>query len=66
VLLALSLVLLAARPAWAYVGPGPGMELVPQFFSLLTWAAVALGAVLLWPVTALIRWARGGPRPCEE
>ena len=43
----------------AYAGPGAGLELIPYFLGFLAWAGVALGAVLLWPVTALIRRLRG-------
>jgi hypothetical protein len=42
----------------AYVGPGPGLEFVPYFFSLLTWIGLALAAVLLWPITVLWRRLR--------
>src|SRR4051812_11298311 len=42
--LALSFVLLVPAAAQAYVGPGPGLELVPYFFSLLAWAGLACGA----------------------
>jgi hypothetical protein len=52
---------LLPEPAHAYVGPGPGLEFIPYFFSLLTWAGVAAGAVLFWPVAALVRRLRGTP-----
>jgi hypothetical protein len=42
-------------PALAYVGPGPGLELIPYFFSLLTWVGLAVGATLFWPITSLVR-----------
>jgi hypothetical protein len=44
---------------FAYVGPGPGLELVPYFFSLLTWVGLAFGAVLLWPISVLLGRLRG-------
>jgi len=49
-------------PTWAlaYVGPGPGLELLPYFWSLLAWVGLALGAVVLWPVQALVRRLRTG------
>lgn len=40
--------------AQAYTGPGPAMELIPFFYSLLVWASLALGSVLLWPLNAMI------------
>jgi hypothetical protein len=52
--IALSILALAPATAFAYIGPGPGLEFVPFFMSLLTWIAVALGGVLLWPITALL------------
>ena len=52
-------VLLAhAAPPWAGLlayGPGPEVELIPYFLSLLTWVGLSLAAVLLWPVAALLR-----------
>jgi hypothetical protein len=54
--------LLAPTAALAYVGPGPGLEFIPTFLSLLTWVGLATGAVLWWPVSALIRRMRGNRR----
>ena len=54
IVIALSIVALVPGTALAYIGPGPGLEFIPFFMSLVTWAAVALGGVLLWPVTALL------------
>jgi hypothetical protein len=52
----LSLFCLLSTPGLglAYTGPGPALELVPFFYSLLIWVGVALGSVLLWPVNALM------------
>ncbi len=50
----------------AYVGPGPGLELIPSFFSLLTWIGVAIGAVLLWPMAILWRRLRRGKEPGQQ
>ena len=44
---------------FGYVGPGPGLELIPYFLSLLTWVGLAFGAVLAWPIAALLRRGRG-------
>jgi len=38
----------------AYLGPGPGVEFIPYFLGLLAWAGMALGAILAWPIAALI------------
>jgi hypothetical protein len=47
----------------AYIGPGAGLDLIPQFLSLLALAGLALSAVLLWPVKTFLRWLRGGKKP---
>jgi hypothetical protein len=41
-------------------GPAPGVELIPYFIGLATWAGLALTAVLWWPVAALLRRFRNG------
>lgn len=66
VTLALNFLLLVPAAAHAYVGPGPGLEFVPYFFSLLAWVGVAIGAVLYWPISALIQRWRGGAPPEQE
>jgi hypothetical protein len=65
-LLALSVLLLAATPALAYVGPGAGLELVGYFMSLAVWVGIALSAFLLWPFYALVRLIRGGKAPVKN
>jgi hypothetical protein len=59
-LFALLTLLLLAGAARAYVGPETGMEFIGYFMSLVTWVAVALSGLLLWPFYALLRWFRGG------
>ena len=48
-------------------GPAPGVELIPYFLALLGWVVLALGAILLSPLTALLRLLRrrraGGVSP---
>jgi hypothetical protein len=44
-----------------YVGPGPGLEFVPYFLAMLAWAGAALGAMLLWPISALFRRFQKAP-----
>ena len=41
-------------------GAMPGVELIPYFLALLTWVALALGALFLSPFTAIIRRFRRG------
>lgn len=46
-------------------GPAPGLELIPYFLSLVAWAGLACAAILLAPLSALlrrIRRARGAAR----
>jgi hypothetical protein len=64
--LALSFLLLVPNHALAYVGPGPGLEFVPYFVSLLVWVGLALGAVLLWPFSTLLRYLHGRRRRTRE
>jgi hypothetical protein len=52
--------LLAPSYAQAYVGPGPGMEMIPFFQSLLVWIGLGFGAALLWPVQNLLSRLRRG------
>jgi len=54
------LVLVAAAPAEAYVGPGAGFALLSSFFVFFTTIVVAILSLLVWPVRALIRLLRGG------
>ena len=58
VLLALSVLLLGADHAMAYGGPGVDVTFISYAMSLLAWALAAFSAILLWPVYALLRWAR--------
>ena len=39
-------------------GPAPGLEFLPYFLGLLAWAGLALAAVLLSPISALLRRLR--------
>ncbi len=60
VLLALSLLLLVANSAPAYVGPGADLAFLSYAMTLLAWVFAAFSAVLLWPVYALLRKIRSG------
>jgi hypothetical protein len=35
--------------------PGPGLELIPYFVGLVTWAGLAFAAIFLAPITAFVR-----------
>ena len=60
VLLALSVLLLGADPALAYVGPGADVTFIGTALTLLLWMLAAFSAILMWPVYALLRRIRGG------
>jgi len=38
--------------------PGPGLELIPYFIGLVTWAGLAFAALFLSPITAFVRRLR--------
>jgi hypothetical protein len=55
------------RPRLLYTGPGAGLELISYFLGLVIWAGMAVGAVLLWPLYALLRRLRGTAKgPANE
>jgi predicted AlkP superfamily phosphohydrolase/phosphomutase len=60
-LLALAVVLLAPRPAWAYVGPGAGFALAGSALAVLAAIGSALLLLITWPVLFLWRRVFGGP-----
>ena len=57
-------VLLAARPADAYVGPGAGFALLSSFFVVFTTIILAFVSLLIWPFRLAIRAIRRG-RPVK-
>lgn len=59
VVLALSVLLLGADNALAYVGPGVDVSFIGQFMALAWFALAAFLSVLTWPIYALIRKVRG-------
>jgi hypothetical protein len=56
--LALSVLLLGADRAMAYIGPGADVTFISYALTLLLWALAAFSAALLWPVYALLRALR--------
>jgi hypothetical protein len=51
----LALVLLAPVPALAYIGPGAGITMLGALWGVVVAIALAIGAVLFWPIRALMR-----------
>lgn len=56
--MALVLVLSAAEPALAYVGPGAGLSLLGALWGLVLAVAAAVGFIILWPLKRSRRRAR--------
>jgi membrane protein implicated in regulation of membrane protease activity len=52
---ATTVILLAAGPASAYVGPGAGLTLLGALWGLVLAIVVSIGFVLLWPLRRLMR-----------
>jgi hypothetical protein len=50
----------------AYVGPGPGLEYTGQFVTLLVLVGLALAALLLWPLSVLLRRLWSGKKKEPE
>jgi hypothetical protein len=51
----------AATPAHAYIGPGAGITMLGALWGVVVAVALALGAVLFWPIRVLLRRARRRP-----
>ncbi len=49
---------LAAAPAQAYIGPGAGITMLGALWGVVVAVALAVGAVLFWPIRLLIRKIR--------
>ncbi len=51
-----------SAPAMAYIGPGAGITMLGALWGVIVAVVLALGAVLFWPIRALLR-RRKGPAP---
>ncbi|HVS35024.1 MAG TPA: hypothetical protein VMS17_05540 [Gemmataceae bacterium] len=49
----------------AYIGMGPGPDVLPYFFALLGVVGTAVLAVLQWPFLAILNWLKGKRGPKE-
>ena len=61
-----SAAVLAAFPAFAYVGPGAGLTLLGALWGLVVAVMVSLGFVLLWPIRRLMRRNKRTHPPADE
>jgi type VI protein secretion system component VasK len=50
--------LTAADPAVAYFGPGAGITMLTALWGVILAVLLAVGAILVWPVRALLRRRR--------
>ena len=50
-----SAAVLAASPAFAYVGPGAGLTLLGALWGLIVAVVLSVGFILLWPLRRLMR-----------
>ena len=55
---AATLAVFCCHPAMAYVGPGAGITILGALWSVILAIALAIGAVLFWPIRVLIRRRR--------
>lgn len=53
----------AATPALAYIGPGAGITMLGALWGVIVAVALALGAVLFWPIRMLLRRRRRPSQP---
>ena len=47
--------IVGATPAFAYIGSGAGITMLGALWGVIVAVALALGAVLFWPIRALLR-----------
>ena len=57
------LLVLSAQPAEAYIGPGAGITMLGALWGVIVAVALALGAVLFWPIRVLLRKRRKPAAP---
>jgi hypothetical protein len=56
--LSIGLALIDAGPALAYFGPGAGITMLTALWGVILAVLLAIGAILVWPVRALLRRRR--------
>ena len=59
--LLLALGLTVSGPALAYIGPGAGITMLGALWGVIVAVVLALGAVLFWPIRALLRRRKPAP-----
>lgn len=61
--LLLALGLTVSSPAMAYIGPGAGITMLGALWGVVVAVVLALGAILFWPIRALLRRRKTEPTP---
>lgn len=61
--LLLALGLTVSGPAMAYIGPGAGITMLGALWGVVVAVLLAVGAVLFWPIRAVLRRVRKRPAP---
>jgi hypothetical protein len=63
--LAACAIVLWTQPAAAYIGPGAGITMLGALWGVVVAVAMAVGAILFWPIRMLMRKMRKptGPTP---
>jgi hypothetical protein len=64
-LLCALLVLLSVQPAAAYIGPGAGITMLGALWGVIVAIALAIGAILFWPIRILFRRRRRPTAPAS-
>lgn len=61
--LLLAIGLTVSGPAMAYIGPGAGITMLGALWGVVVAVVLALGAILFWPIRALLRRRKTTPTP---
>jgi hypothetical protein len=60
------LLTVAAQPASAYIGPGAGITMLGALWGVIVAVALAVGAVLFWPIRIMLRRRKRTPAPAAR
>jgi hypothetical protein len=61
--LLLALGVTVSGPAMAYIGPGAGITMLGALWGVVVAVVLAIGAVLFWPIRALLRRKKSAATP---
>jgi hypothetical protein len=65
-IMAASIGALWSAPALAYIGPGAGITMLGALWGVVVAIALAIGAVLLWPIRILFRRRKSAAESMDE